>query len=109
MKTIFTMLVTALLCGCAGTYFTFDRAALVKPGMTEAEVQKIMGRPNSVTSTAASLLWVYVFADGFSGSVRSVSFGFDTNGLVNSVPRIPQSFLTGNTNGFTPAHSPKSQ
>ena len=107
MKTIITLLVAALFCGCAGTYFTFDKAAQVQVGMNEAEVHKIMGKPNSVVSRADSLLWVYVFVDGFSGQSRSVSFGFDTNGIVNSTPRIPSSYLSGKTNSPAPLKSPK--
>lgn len=37
MKTICTTLcLAALLCGCAGTYFTFDRAATVKIGIPQS-------------------------------------------------------------------------
>lgn len=88
--TILTILLAALLCGCAGTYFTFDKAREVKVGMTEAEVQKIMGSPYMVTSSGGKQIWVYSFATGF-GSARSVSYAF-ADGKVTEVPKIPNSF-----------------
>ncbi|HZF01052.1 MAG TPA: outer membrane protein assembly factor BamE [Methylomirabilota bacterium] len=91
MRNILCIIVAAaLLCGCAGTYFTFDKAREVQVGMTESEVQKIMGRPYLVTTHGVDDIWVYSFATGF-GSARTVSFIL-TNGKVSSVPRIPASF-----------------
>jgi hypothetical protein len=34
MKTILTLIVAALLCGCVGTNFTFNQASQMKVGMT---------------------------------------------------------------------------
>ena len=97
MKKLLCLLtLTALLSGCAGTYFTFDTARQVQVGMSEAQLQKIMGKPHTITSSAAGEVWVYAYADGF-GSARAVSFAVK-DGKVVTVPRIPDSFshsLTG--------------
>jgi outer membrane protein assembly factor BamE (lipoprotein component of BamABCDE complex) len=50
MKLFFCMAIVALLCGCAGTNFSFDNARQIKPGMKSAEVQKRMGKPYMVTT-----------------------------------------------------------
>jgi len=90
VKTILCLLAAALLCGCAGTYFTFDKAREIKTGMTEAEVQEIMGRPYMVTSQGNREYWNYTFTTGF-GSARSVSYVL-ADGKVIEVPKIPASF-----------------
>ena len=87
---IFLFAATVLLAGCAVTYFTFDKAREVKVGMTEVEMQKIMGKPYMVSSSADREIWVYSFANGF-GSAKSVSFVL-TNGIVAEVPKIPATF-----------------
>lgn len=107
MKNILAIGLVALLSGCAGTYFTFDRAAQVKVGMTETEVQKIMGKPYLVSAGTNSTEWVWSYAD--MGSVRVVKFSFDQDGRVSAVPYIPKTFLRGDTNSSPPARSPKGQ
>ena len=102
MKIIITLIVTIILCGCAGTHFTFEKANTVKVGMTESEVKKIMGKPYMVTSDEKSMRWVYSYAD--LGGARAVSFEFGTNGNVISVPRLSP-FLNEPTNA--PLKSPK--
>jgi len=79
-----------LLTGCAGTYFTFDKARQVQLGMTESELNHLMGKPNVVTSSGGHVKWVYAYGNGF-GTGRSVSFVF-TDGKVTEVPSIPESF-----------------
>jgi len=88
MKTILCLIAAStLLCGCAGTYFTFDQARRVEVGMTEAELQNTMGSPNLVTARGNNCIWVYSFADGF-GRARSVSYVL-SGGKVIEVPCIP--------------------
>ena len=108
MKTIIAALcLITLICGCAGTYFTFDKAAQVKVGMTENEVNDIMGKPYGIATQGDKTTWVYVFVDGIGGRQRNVSYVFNSEGQVVEVPRIPQSFLTGNTNKPVTVKSPK--
>lgn len=106
MKTIIaTLSLAALLCGCAGTHFTFDQANRVQIGMTDDEVVKIMGKPYLVNAFPEKTEWVYSYAD--PGGARAVRFSFDLQGSVIATPRIPKSFLSGNTNAPAPLRSPK--
>ena len=102
MKTFTILIFVAILCGCAGTHFTFEKASMVKIGMTESDVKNIMGKPYLVTSDEKSMRWVYSYAD--LGGARAVSFEFGTNGNVISVPRLSP-FLNESTNA--PMKSPK--
>lgn len=89
-NTLCIIVAATLLTGCAGTYFTFDKAREIKVGMTGADIQQIMGRPYMVTTSAGKEIWVYTYATGF-GSVRSVSYIL-RDGKVVEVPEIPGSF-----------------
>lgn len=91
MKLSIVAVSLALLMGCAGTNFSYDKARQVKVGMTEAELVALMGRPYSVMSRDGSQLWVWSHANGFSGSSRAISFEL-RDGRVASVPDIPSSF-----------------
>lgn len=92
MKTLLSIFVAAvLLCGCAGTYFTFDKAKQVQVGMTEAQVETILGSPYMITSGKDGCRWIYSYADGF-GTARSISFVL-VDGKVSEVPAIPDRFL----------------
>ncbi|TBU75196.1 outer membrane protein assembly factor BamE domain-containing protein [Phytopseudomonas daroniae] len=90
MRIIISVLLAAVLYGCAGTNFSFDKARQVEVGMTEAQVQQLLGRPYTVVSRGGSQLWVWSHGNAFGGS-RSVSFEMQ-NGQVVSVPEIPSSF-----------------
>lgn len=79
------------LVGCAGTRFSFDAARKVTPGMTEAEVVNLMGKPYSVVARPDQQIWVWSQANGMTGSHQSVSIGF-RDGKVITVPTIPDSF-----------------
>ncbi|MFP5419903.1 MAG: outer membrane protein assembly factor BamE [Gammaproteobacteria bacterium] len=96
MRALIAASLLALLAGCAGTNFSFDNAAKVKPGMTEAQVTQLMGRPYSVVSRGDSQMWVWSHANGFSGSSKSISFEM-REGKVVSVPSIPGAFTSNAT------------
>jgi len=89
-KFLLSLLAALVLSGCAGTYFTFDKARQVKVGMTESELQHLMGKPNVVTSSGGHVRWIYAYGTGL-GTARSVSFVF-TDGKVTEVPSIQASF-----------------
>lgn len=88
--TITTAACLALL-GCAGTKFSFSDARRIEPGMTQQQVQSIMGRPYSVTSRGGKEIWVWSYANGMTGAHQSIAFIFK-NGVVESTPSIPDSF-----------------
>ncbi|WP_423198692.1 MULTISPECIES: outer membrane protein assembly factor BamE domain-containing protein [unclassified Cupriavidus] len=83
--------VAVLLAACAGTSFDWNQARSVKPGMTSAELQKIMGAPYMVSTRGDQTIWVYSQANGFTGSTRTVSFVLKDEAVVG-VPTIPTSF-----------------
>ena len=59
---------------CAGTKFSFDDARRVQVGMTKAQLQEILfGAPTAVVAKGDQVVWVWSYADAFTGS-RSVSF-----------------------------------
>ena len=97
MKALLSVVILVVLCGCAGTHFTWDKADQVKMGMKDDEVIKIMGKPYLVNAFHDYTEWIYAYGDMF-GSARSVKYNFDLDGKVTSTPRIPKSFLSGNTN-----------
>lgn len=91
MRALIAATALAVLVGCAGTNFSYDKARQVEIGMTEAELVGLMGSPYSVTSRPGSQLWIWSHANGLSGSSRAVSFEL-RDGRVVSVPEIPASF-----------------
>lgn len=78
------------LTGCAGTKFSFDDARRVQVGMTEAQLQEILGAPAAVVAKGDQVVWVWSYADAFTGS-KSVSFILK-DGVVVSVPNLPATF-----------------
>ena len=92
MRNIVGVLVlAAVLVGCAGTSFSYDKARQVQVGMTETQLISLMGKPYSVISRGDEQMWVWSHANGFTGSSRSVSFKM-RDGRVAELPSIPQSF-----------------
>lgn len=90
MKTIHTLLLAITLSACAGTAFQWDTARQIKAGMSEQEVQALMGPPYLVQSKPDGLVWVWSHAGAFSG-VKTVSVVF-RDGKVVQAPQIPQAF-----------------
>jgi len=78
------------LAACAGTPIDWSKARDVTPGMTEQQLTDRMGAPYMVSTRGADQIWIYSYADAFSGT-KSVSFVMQ-NGKVIGVPTIPQSF-----------------
>lgn len=85
-----SLLLLALILGCAGNHFAWDDARRVQLGMSEAEVQAIMGKPNVVTSSDQGVKWTYAYGTAL-GTGAHVSFAFQSNRVVR-VPQIPSSF-----------------
>ena len=90
IRIVLTFIIFFLIVACAGTYFTWDTARQIKMGMTEAELQQLMGQPNRVTSQGDKQIWVWAFTDPTLSS-RSVSVIMQ-DGEVIEVPKIPDSF-----------------
>jgi len=96
MKTVATKLVpiivaVALLAACAGTPFKWSQARKIAPGMTVSEVTQLMGSPTEVIATGDIVSYIWVFANGMTGSSRSLRVDF-RNGKAISAPPIPASF-----------------
>jgi hypothetical protein len=78
------------MAACAGTPFNWETARQIREGMTEQEVTALMGAPYAVKATAEGQIWVWSYADSFSGS-KSVSVVMKS-GRVVKAPPIPQAF-----------------
>lgn len=92
MKNLILAAVVAVgLAGCAGTNFNWNNARQIKEGMSEQQVLSLLGKPNMTTSTPNGLIYVWSFANGFTGSARSVSV-IMKDGVVVSAPSIPDSY-----------------
>ncbi|MEY8688345.1 MAG: outer membrane protein assembly factor BamE [Leptothrix sp. (in: b-proteobacteria)] len=79
-----------VLAGCAGTPFQWDDARKLEVGMTQQQVQALMGTPYLVRSTAAGVQWTWSHANLMTGS-NAVSVMF-VDGKLASVPQIPDGF-----------------
>lgn len=79
-----------VLSACAGTAFNWNSARQIKSGMNEQQVAAIMGQPYLVKSGPEGLVWVWSYADAFTGA-KSVSVVF-RDGKVVEAPPIPTSF-----------------
>ncbi len=91
MKAIIrTAMVITLAAGCAGTPFKWDAARQITPGMTTAEVTRLMGTPTSVLASNELLTYVWVYVSPFSGS-RTVRVTF-RDGKATAAPPIPPEF-----------------
>nr|DAS44423.1 MAG TPA: SmpA / OmlA family [Bacteriophage sp.] len=88
---ILAAVVAAGLAGCAGTNFNWNNARQIKEGMSEQQVLTLLGKPNMTTSTPNGLIYVWSFANGFTGTARSVSV-IMKDGVVVSAPSIPDSY-----------------
>lgn len=88
---ILVAVVVASLAGCAGTNFNWNNARQIKEGMSEQQVLTLLGKPNMTTSTPNGLIYVWSFANGFTGTARSVSV-IMKDGVVVSAPSIPDSY-----------------
>jgi hypothetical protein len=73
VRAIWTAAAVIAVAGCAGTPFTWENVAQVKPGMTEAEVVAILGPPYSRTQAGSVSILTWSFASGFGGA-RAASF-----------------------------------
>lgn len=62
-----------VLFACAGTRFDWQDAERIKPGMTEAEVVSILGRPYSRAQEGRVTVLTWSYAGAFDGG-RAVSF-----------------------------------
>lgn len=80
-----------LLAGCAGTSFNWDQARQIRPGMTESELEQLMGRPYLVRSGPEGHTWVWSYASALTSDVKSVSVVL-REGRVVSAPDVPKSF-----------------
>ena len=91
MKNLILATVVTVLAGCACTNFSWDNARQVKQGMNEQQVLTLLGKPNLTKSSPEGLVYVWSFANGLTGSVRTVSVVMK-DGVVVSAPVVPDNF-----------------
>ena len=82
MRSYYALLLMILVACGTGTPFSWDDTAKVKPGMTETEVIRIMGRPfsRSESGTESTLIWNYSSRDGS----KAVALKFENGRLVGN-------------------------
>lgn len=90
LRALFAPIAAVVLCACAGTPFDWDTARKVTPGMSEAQVTALLGKPYMVTSRADRVLWVWSYSSAFEGS-KALTIPF-RDGLVLEAPPIPATF-----------------
>jgi len=76
--------------GCAGTPFDWGAARQVKIGMTEQEVEAIMGAPYLIKSAPEGTTWIWSYAN-LATQVRTYSITFK-GGKVVAIPSLPESY-----------------
>lgn len=79
------------MAGCAGTSFNWDQARQIKVGMSESELETLMGRPYMVRSGPEGQTWIWSYANAMTAGVRTLSVQL-RDGKVVAAPDIPRSF-----------------
>lgn len=71
MKSLVSIFLAAALAACAGTggLGSVARTTLLQPGMSEAQVQQLMGTPASVQRGEGGAIWKYSLHEYFKGWV----------------------------------------
>lgn len=95
MKKLIAVLAISLLAACAGSgSIKWNEARKLKPGMTEKEVSELMGRPYQaqVVGNDGTYRWVWVDVNLMRGGGPEKMTAEFKNGVVVSVPVIPESF-----------------
>lgn len=82
-----------VLAGCVsvGTNYDPNRVGLLQPGMTQAQVVALLGRPNGVATNANGqqvLVWMHSTGSMFGASARSLTLVFGPDGLLQQAPTM---------------------
>lgn len=85
-----SVILAVAVTACAGTPFKWNDARQIRPGMTTAQVTQLVGKPNTVKSQGDTLIYVWVYVNGFSGT-RTLRVDF-RDGKAISAPPIPLEF-----------------
>lgn len=72
-----------MLCACAGANFDWEDTERITPGMTEAEVVSILGRPYSRAQEGRVTVLTWSYAGAFGGG-RAVAFRLVDGRVVGS-------------------------
>lgn len=89
MKQLALLSAALLLAGCAvGTNYDVNSLSQLKPGMSQAEVVGMLGKPyteSRLPDGTTMLGWMHARSTGFSARGRSVQLRFDSSGrLIDS-------------------------
>jgi outer membrane protein assembly factor BamE (lipoprotein component of BamABCDE complex) len=76
-------------CSTIGEDFEWDRARLIRNGMTREEVIAIMGSPPSDVEGGdhGKLIWLFSSADPLDVHFKRLSFSFDDQGKLYRIPK----------------------
>lgn len=78
--------VALFLAGCAGTNFKWDDAYKIQPGMTEAEVIQILGKPYQTLRRGNETLLTWSYAEAFIGTSKAVTFKLMNGKVLEAIP-----------------------
>lgn len=95
MKKFFAIVAALVLTACAGSgSIKWNEAKKLKVGMTEKEVSELLGRPYQaqVVGNDGTYRWVWVDVNLMRGGGAEKMTAELKNGVVVSVPVIPESF-----------------
>jgi hypothetical protein len=93
MKPALPLAVALALAGCVsmGTNYDPNRVSLLRPGMTQAQVVTLLGKPNGVATNANGqqvLVWMHSTGSMFGASARSLTLVFGPDGLLQQAPTM---------------------
>jgi hypothetical protein len=88
----FVLLFSVSGCVSVGTNYSEAAATQLQPGMTRAEVVRLLGKPNSIVTLSdgrEQLGWVHSTGSMFGAKARSLTLPFDQDGRLLQVPGGP--------------------
>jgi uncharacterized protein YceK len=94
LKIILSIILAAIISGCAsaGTKFDWANARKVQAGMSQDEVVALMGKPYMVAAAGDGMQrWIWSHANGWTGGARTATLTFQDGKVVKALD-IPDSF-----------------
>lgn len=91
LGTWISVLAAAAGVGCTGSDFQWRQASQLRPGLTQDQVESLMGRPTDVRARDQGAVWTWTYLSPAGGEARSVSVVM-RDGRVVDAPVVPQTF-----------------
>ena len=85
------ILAAAAGAGCTGSDFQWNQASQLRPGLTQEQVEALMGSPTDVRTREQGAVWTWTYLNAASGQARAVSVVM-RDGRVVDAPGVPLAF-----------------